>query len=189
MSASERAKEIDEEVLKHYHDDVKVSPQSVMNTALGIITEAFTEYEREIERLKKSMEEHFIRDHLEGDGPEIDRWRNQNKSLQAKVEELTGDNRVLTYNSEALNKIILDLKTRNEELEKNLENLRISWHQQHESCCKAQSRLEVCEKALKRISILEGEEGSTVAFNWKRSKELVNELRQIALTAIQEGRG
>jgi hypothetical protein len=31
--------------------------------------------ESEVGRLKTSMAEHFTRDHLAGDGPEIDRWR------------------------------------------------------------------------------------------------------------------
>jgi hypothetical protein len=36
----------------------------------------------EVERLKVSMAEHFQRDHLAGDGPEIDRWRTAAKANQ-----------------------------------------------------------------------------------------------------------
>jgi len=41
--------------------------------------------EREIGRLKTSMAEHFQRDHLAGDGPEIDRWRTRVKVLEAQA--------------------------------------------------------------------------------------------------------
>jgi hypothetical protein len=39
----------------------------------------------EVERLKASMVEHFQREHLEGDGPEIDRWKREVERLKAAI--------------------------------------------------------------------------------------------------------
>lgn len=40
----------------------------------------------EVARLKTSMAEHFQRDHLAGDGPEIDRWKARVRELEAQIE-------------------------------------------------------------------------------------------------------
>jgi len=37
-----------------------------------------------------SMLSHFQREHLEGDGPEIDRWKRKNEALKTEVEQLGG---------------------------------------------------------------------------------------------------
>lgn len=39
----------------------------------------------EVERLKVSMVNHFQREHLEGDGPEIDRWKRKVKRFQVTL--------------------------------------------------------------------------------------------------------
>lgn len=42
----------------------------------------------ENQRLKQSMMQHFSEEHLAGDGPEIDRWKAQNRQLEQQNAEL-----------------------------------------------------------------------------------------------------
>lgn len=45
-----------------------------------------TRLQEEVDRLKQSMVDHFKRDHLAGDGPEIDRWKARVQELEAQIE-------------------------------------------------------------------------------------------------------
>lgn len=51
-------------------DPARVGPY-LMSEDLWIVPDA----ERRVQELEASIADHFQRDHLEGDGPEIDRWR------------------------------------------------------------------------------------------------------------------
>lgn len=46
--------------------------------------------EAEVVRLKRSMTDHFDRDHLAGDGPEIDRWKARVAALTDALREIAG---------------------------------------------------------------------------------------------------
>lgn len=59
------------------------------------------EQDKQIVELKTDMIMHFHKEHLQGDGPEIDRWKRQNKELTATIsrqaEEIEKLNSELTY--------------------------------------------------------------------------------------------
>jgi len=62
-------------------------PEYINGIRFGYFAACRKRQER-IERLETSMVNHFVEYHLEGDGPEIDRWRAKAKQLEAKIEEL-----------------------------------------------------------------------------------------------------
>lgn len=57
-------------------------------TKIREMREREAELRAEVERLKASMIGHFQREHLEGDGPEIDRWRLRGKDAEAAADRL-----------------------------------------------------------------------------------------------------
>lgn len=56
-------------------------------TALDALARELEDAKAEAERLKESMQRHFIEEHLAGDGPEIDRWKRQCAALDQRHEE------------------------------------------------------------------------------------------------------
>ena len=46
------------------------------------------EAQREVARLQKSMVNHFQTEHLEGDGPEIDRWKARCARLEVRLQRI-----------------------------------------------------------------------------------------------------
>ena len=60
-------------------DDAKI-----LFHALGVLSRALTQSRERVGELEQSMVKHFQRDHLSGDGPEIDRWKLTIKEERAK---------------------------------------------------------------------------------------------------------
>ena len=50
--------------------------------------EKLAKAESHVKEVEQSCLSHFLREHLEGDGPEIDRWRARGKALEAQVARL-----------------------------------------------------------------------------------------------------
>ena len=72
----------------------------------------------ENDKLKVDMVMHFHNEHLHGDGPEIDRWKRQNKEWIAENERLTSENSVLREQNSAMNASLVKLRTEVERLKK-----------------------------------------------------------------------
>ncbi len=60
-----------------------VVERNLLLRAAQSLHRAWKREREEVERLKQSMVHHFQREHLAGDGPEIDRWRAEVAKLKA----------------------------------------------------------------------------------------------------------
>lgn len=74
--------------LRAENERLKVEPTVVERR----IVDRIQQIEQENERLKQSMVQHFSEEHLAGDGPEIDRWKAQNRQLEQRNAELLAEN-------------------------------------------------------------------------------------------------
>ena len=64
------------------------APLASIETNLRVNRARLEAAESKVKELQDSMVSHFQRQHLEGDGPEIDRWRFKLKAAEAEVEQL-----------------------------------------------------------------------------------------------------
>lgn len=76
------------EVIRDYLEGPMMSagPSKAL-AALDALTRELEEARADVERLKESMQRHFVEEHLAGDGPEIDRWKRQCAALEQRHEE------------------------------------------------------------------------------------------------------